>query len=85
MKYLRLFVFILSITPQLSFGQSTNEAKALIDNEQFNEVSSMMFQLITKEPDKAIHYYLLADKLILQDRVDSALKMLEAGRLKDTA
>ena len=66
-------------------AQTIQEARALTDNEQFNEAGSILFSLIAKEPTNAINYYYLADKLILQDRVDSARKMLEKGSQIDTA
>ena len=83
MKKILLFsIFICAVSVK---AQTIQEARALTDNEQFNEAGSMLFSLIAKEPSNAVNYYYLADKLILQDRVDSARKMLEIGSRLDTA
>ncbi|MFM9051404.1 MAG: tetratricopeptide repeat protein [Bacteroidota bacterium] len=66
-------------------SQTPQEIRVLVDNEQFNETSTALLALISKEPNNAVHYYYLADKLILQDREDSARIMLDIGRRIDSA
>jgi tetratricopeptide (TPR) repeat protein len=67
----------------IASAQNLQEAIRLADNEQYEHSTSIIKDLIAKEPSNAVYYYYLGENYLLTDNNDSALKMYELGAKTD--
>lgn len=78
-----LFLGVLFTQPL--WAQTLDDIKRLTESEKFADASTACLLAIQREPNNPVYYYYIADKLLIQDRTDSALLMLGKGYALDTA
>lgn len=82
-RFFRLLTLGLLLTQPL-LAQTLDDIKRLTESEKFAEASTACLDAMKREPNNPLYYYYIADKLLIQDRPDSALLMLGQGYALDT-